>query len=221
MVTENALLMSKARETLAGKWTSAIKLAFVYFLVAVVGSNVISFIVGFICGMFFGAEAGESLASFLGPVISFLLTAPMAFGMAYTFLRFSRNEPAPVDNLFYGFDSGKKYRLVVLATLFRGLITFLWTLLLIVPGIIAWCSYSQMLYILAEDDTLSPSEAMQKSKAMMNGNKAKYFFLGFRFIGWMILALFTLGIGFLWLFPYMQVTLGKFYDDVKANAASN
>jgi uncharacterized membrane protein len=55
---------------------------------------------------------------------------------------------------------------------------------------------------------------------MMYGFKWKYFCLALRFLGWAILCLFTLGIGFLWLIPYMQVSFANFYDDVKANQAN-
>jgi uncharacterized membrane protein len=49
----------------------------------------------------------------------------------------------------------------------------------------------------------------------MLGNKAKSFRLGLSFIGWAILSIFTFGIGLLWLIPYMNVSVAKFYDDIK------
>ena len=92
----------------------------------------------------------------------------------------------------------------------------LWSLLFIVPGIIAALSYSHF-FILAEDSTIGALEAMEKSRKMMYEYKWKYFCLGFRFICWAILALFTLGVGFLWLFPYMMVTYAEFYEALKAH----
>jgi uncharacterized membrane protein len=100
-----------------------------------------------------------------------------------------------------------------------GLRILLWLLLLIVPGIIAAISYSQTFFILAEDNTIRPSEAIEKSKKMMDGNKLKYFYLCLRFLGLGLLCILTLGIGFLWLAPYIQVTNAKFYDDIKVPAA--
>ena len=95
------------------------------------------------------------------------------------------------------------------------LFTLLWTLLLIIPGIIAVLSYSMTFYILADDNSIGAMEAIDKSKKMMDGYKWKYFCLGLRFIGWSLLCILTLGIGFLWLLPYMQVSMVKFYDDIK------
>jgi uncharacterized membrane protein len=54
---------------------------------------------------------------------------------------------------------------------------------------------------------------------MMDGYKWKYFCLGLRFIGWALLCVLTLGIGFLWLSPYIQVSYAKFYEDLKKNKA--
>jgi hypothetical protein len=70
-------------------------------------------------------------------------------------------------------------------------------------------------YIIAENDSIGPLEAITKSKEMMRGNKWKFFCLGFRFLGWGVLCILTLGIGFLWLFPYMIVSYAQFYDDIK------
>ncbi len=92
----------------------------------------------------------------------------------------------------------------------------LWMILLIVPGIIAAYAYALTFFILADDPSISALNAIKKSKEMMRGNKWKLFCLFLRFIGWMILALCTFGVGFLWLMPYMQMTLVKFYEDVKA-----
>ena len=51
---------------------------------------------------------------------------------------------------------------------------------------------------------------------MMNGHKFDLFYLHLTFIGWGILSLLTLGIGFLWLNPYMMTAQAQFYEDVKA-----
>jgi uncharacterized membrane protein len=99
------------------------------------------------------------------------------------------------------------------------LFVFLWSLLLIIPGIIAALSYAMAFYILADDKekTVKAMEAIDKSKVMMYGYNWKLFCLGLRFFLLSLLCILTLGIGFLWLMPYMQVSLAKFYDDVKAN----
>jgi uncharacterized membrane protein len=88
-------------------------------------------------------------------------------------------------------------------------------LLLIIPGLIAAYSYSMTFYILADNKSMGALEAIKKSKEMMNGNKWKLFRLSFRFFWWMLLSIVTLGIGLLWLIPYMSVSFATFYDDIK------
>jgi len=97
----------------------------------------------------------------------------------------------------------------------------LWTLLFIIPGIIAQIGYSQVWFILTEDDEISPNDALKKSKEMMYGYKMQYFLLGLSFIGWIILAILTCGIGLLWVLPYIQTSNAKFYEDLKTNYIGN
>ena len=102
--------------------------------------------------------------------------------------------------------------------------TFLWSLLFIIPGIIAALSYSQVFYILAEDtekkhDAMS---ALNESKKIMDGHKLDYFVLGIMlsFIG-ILVTIFTLGIGMLWFLPYSQVVLANFYLNINGKQYQN
>lgn len=96
----------------------------------------------------------------------------------------------------------------------RNLYIFLWSLLLIVPGIIASYSYSMTTYVLAEYPDIPIREALRLSKVMMYGNKWRLFCLNFSFIGWSILCGFTFGIGLLWLVPYQKAAFTDFYREV-------
>lgn len=98
--------------------------------------------------------------------------------------------------------------------LLMSLYIFLWTLLLVIPGIIATYSYAMTPYILAENPSLGINEAIGLSKEMMDGNKWRFFCLTLSFIGWSILCLFTLGIGYLWLNPYYSAAIAAFYNEV-------
>ncbi len=95
------------------------------------------------------------------------------------------------------------------------LFIILWTLLFIIPGVVATLSYSQTFFILADDPQLKGSEALRKSKAMMKGNRWKLFCLLWRFFGWFLLGILSMGIGFLWIVPYLATTLAHFYNDLK------
>lgn len=94
------------------------------------------------------------------------------------------------------------------------IVTFLWTLLLIIPGIIKSYAYSMSGFILAENSEMTAKEAMKVSEKMMAGNKWRLFCLQFSFIGWQLLCILSLGIGFLWLTPYMNAATAAFYDEI-------
>jgi uncharacterized membrane protein len=184
-----------AKESLNGKWGLAIGTLVVYILISV----------------------ALQLIPFVGPIASLIISGPFALGLAYFSLSISRNQNPKLENIFQGFNN---FGTALGAYLLMILFIVLWALLLIVPGIIAAISYSMTFYIIADDNSIGAMEAIDKSKKMMDGYKLKYFYLGLRFIGWALLCILTLGIGFLWLMPYMQVSMAKFYDDVKANSLS-
>ena len=92
---------------------------------------------------------------------------------------------------------------------------FLWTLLLIVPGIIMSYAYAMTPYIMKDNPEMGAMECIKKSKAMMNGYKWKLFLLDLGFIGWILLACITFGIYGLWLTPWMQTSRAKFYEELK------
>ncbi|MEI6191074.1 MAG: DUF975 family protein [bacterium] len=190
MKTENKLLKLQARESLAGKWGLAAGTFAVYLVICLIIGSIKN----------------------IGSIISLIISGPLLIGISLFSLSISRNGQAKMEQLFEGF---KKFGRSLAAYLMVVLFTLLWSLLLIVPGIIASLSYSQTYYILADDEKISAREAMRKSKKMMMGNKGKYFVLGLSFIGWLILSIFTLGIGLIWLFPYMYVSTAKFYEDIK------
>ena len=193
MKTENLVLMQMARKSLKDKWGLAIGTFVVYML-----------IIGAI----------QTTTEFF-PLVGLLLLAisgPMALGIAIFSINISRNQDARLEQIFQGFNN---FSTSLGAYLLMLLFIFLWTLLLIIPGIIAALSFSMTFYILADDNSIGAMEAIDKSKKMMDGYKWKYFCLGLRFIGWSLLCILTLGIGFLWLLPYMQVSMVKFYDDIK------
>ena len=115
----------------------------------------------------------------------------------------------------------KNYWHKVWGRFLMGLFIALWTLLFIIPGIIKMFSYAMTPFILEENPELTANEAIDRSRAMMKGHKFDLFWLLLSFIGWGILCALTLGIGTLWLTPYMQTSIASFYEDVKADYEVN
>lgn len=106
------------------------------------------------------------------------------------------------------------WKTTTVARLLQVVYILLWTLLFIIPGIMATYSYAMTSYILAEQPELSAGEAITLSKEMMKGNRWRLFCLHLSFIGWDILSALTLGIGNLWLTPYKQTATAAFYREV-------
>ena len=96
-----------------------------------------------------------------------------------------------------------------------GLYIFLWSLLFWIPGIVASYSYAIAGFILAENPQLSPRDALSESKRLMKGRRWNLFCLDFSFIGWHLLCVLSLGIGYIWLVPYIQASYAEFYRQVK------
>lgn len=107
-----------------------------------------------------------------------------------------------------------QWRTAVAASLLQGLYIWLWSLLFIIPGVIASLNYAMTAYILAEHPHLAATEAMEKSKSMMYGNRWRLFCLEFSFFGWNLLSAITLGIAELWVRPYRQAAVAAFYRDI-------
>jgi len=151
-------------------------------------------------------------------IIMLLAAGPFALGFAGFFLRRIRGEQIAVENIFDGF---KRFFPGFLAWLFTTLFTILWSLLLVIPGIVKAFGYSMTFYIMYDNPNMEPLEALKKSQIMMKGYKMKLFWLEFSFIGWMFLAYLTFGIGFLWLNPYMYLSIANFYENLKRNQENN
>ncbi|HRY84227.1 MAG TPA: DUF975 family protein, partial [Candidatus Cloacimonadota bacterium] len=129
------------------------------------------------------------------------------------FFKVYRKEEFIIDEMFDGF---KEFKRAMVAYLLICLYTILWSLLLIVPGIIAGIGYSQAFLIMHEDKNISPQDAMNQSKAMMMGHKTEFFMLQLSFIGWVILGILSFGIGMLWVSSYIQTANVIYYHRLKA-----
>lgn len=141
-----------------------------------------------------------------------LVAGPMALGMAFVFLSLEEGKTIMLDNLFQGFNDLSRS---VAAGLLISLFTFLWSLLLVIPGIVALLSYSMTFFIMKENPAITASEAIEQSKAMMMGHKSRLLDLYLSFIGWFILCFITFGLATLYVAPYFCTSLAIFYKDLQ------
>ena len=190
MNTANSILLQKSREVLKGKWGTAIPTFLIYMLIS--------------------ASAG-SFGRY-GSLLSLIIAGPLALGAANFSLALSRDEYPNLELLFRGFNQFSKALLTYVLMI---VIVALWSILLVVPGIIAALSYSLTFYILSDEPSLTATEALNKSKKLMDGYKMKLFHLCLRFLLFAIICILTLGIGFLWLVPFIHTTMAMFYNDIR------
>ena len=226
-----------AREALRGKWLIAVIAGLIAFLLGGLGSEglevklnvdmsgaMVSFEVAGLTILSTSGGVREYLGAFLAgsaiiiavaaivlAAVYFILGSVIEAGYAKYNLELVDRTEAKLESLFTYFYNWK----TTAATRFlTGLYTLLWSLLFIIPGIIASYSYAMTGYILAEHPELTASEAIERSKEMMSGNRFRLFCLQFSFIGWSILCTFTFGIGNLWLRPYRQAATAAFYREI-------
>ncbi|MDD4343140.1 MAG: DUF975 family protein [Eubacteriales bacterium] len=155
----------------------------------------------------------ERQSSFLG-LLNFFFSGPAYFGGAAFFLNLMRRNNPEVKDVISGFSNFFKY---FLADLVMFIFIVLWALLLIIPGIIAAYRYSMTWYILNDNPEMSFMDGIQRSKELMDGNKMALFSLQISFFGWFLLAILTMGIGFIPLYAYYTGAKTAFYEELIKN----
>lgn len=209
IVTEpSGNLRALGRETLAGKWGAACIVVLIYeicttlppmLLNVVFGQDLLGQAISYWSGSYW-QPSFEVPYTPLSNLYILLVEGPFLLGLTIFFLRLFRKQGEDIAQIFAGFEQFIK----ALGLFFMvGLFTFLWTLLFIVPGIIAAYRYSQVFFILADNPELPIMECIYRSKMMMMGNKGKLFCMHLTFIGWAILAVLPVTI--------LQMIMDNFY----------
>ena len=154
--------------------------------------------------------------SFITSIVSMIISAILEVATVGVYIKMSRSpEPVFFSDFIEGFNNWAR---ATLGALWQYLWVFLWTLLFIIPGIIKTIAYSQMYYIIAEYKDVSVTKAMRISIEITKGHKWDLFVMYLSFLGWEILAAFTLGILNLWLLPYINMTYINAYHALMKEA---
>lgn len=160
----------------------------------------------------------EYIGQYIPPFSSYLIGLAIELAMSVVsvgfiiFLLHTIRATAPcTGNLLDGFGMAGR---IILLGLMEGIFIFLWSLLLVVPGIIASYRYRQAIYLLIDHPEMSVRDCIKESSRMMDGKKAELFKLDLSFIGWKFLANFTV-IGWavqVWTVPYLGMTYALYYE---------
>ena len=217
-----------ARDALRGKWGLAVLAGFLASLLGATGTssrvnintgnsnsgytvNLQELIPAQMRGILAGAIVGIVVVGIVLAIGWTILSSVVNAGYAKFNLRMVDREEASINVMFSCFP---QWKTVTVANLLQGLFIFLWTLALIIPGIIACYTYAMVPYILAEYPEMPAGEVLAQSKMLMEGNRWRLFCMHLSFIGWALLAIMTLGIGNLWLTPYRQTAEAAFYREI-------
>jgi uncharacterized membrane protein len=195
----------EAWKALSGNWTFACLLAVLY--------AVLELSQQFLPGLF-PEGALKNTAEFFICILLF----PIDVGLFACFYDVACKKAPSYGRLFVGYTSAGYFFKVLVTQILAGIYVLLWSLLLIVPGILKLFSYSLTYLILVDYPECSPNEAITRSKKMMYGHRLELFRLFLSFIGWWLLCFVTFGIATIWVVPYWMTAIGKFYENLKGNA---
>lgn len=181
-----SIIMQDARHDLTGRWGLAVAIMLVYIAISI----------------------GIAFLSFF----SILISAPLSLGFAMVGLGFARRGHVEVATLFDGFKNfGKALGLSII----MGLGIAGGFFLLIIPGIILALGWGMSRYILADNPEMRVIDILEASWDLTNGYKVDLFILWIKFFLLGLLCILTLGIGFLFLSPYFQTVMAKYYMELK------
>ena len=203
-------LRAKARASLgghifAGTWLCMVLVCFIQSILTSLGSNLSSRWPNNYFVLSFGGAI--SLA------VIILVVGPIAYGVAKISLSVARgNEKVNIEDLFSGYR--ENFQASMLLGFLECVFVFLWSLLLVVPGIIKYYAYSMAFYIQQDSENKDWNYCITESRKRMNGHKWDLFVLDLSFLGWYIVGLLCLGVGVLWVMSYHELARTHFYETV-------
>lgn len=224
-------IRKEARDILSGKWGKGVCILLAYLL--------FNWLFGLVSGLF----SNVSFLAIILEIGILVISIPLSFGLLITFMKLKRNEETKsfgfIKDAIANF--GKAWGIwfhtllrliipvvcIILVALLMAVLTFSGSHSIIITILGVALYIASLIYVISrsllyavaynvgyDHPELSSKECVLKSETMMTGNRGNYFLLSLSFIGWAILATLTLGIGYLWLLPYIQVSLVCFYDRI-------
>lgn len=212
-------IRARARENLRGNWGVSVATAFVasiFGALLINSGNVLE------VTQTFSDAFSPRLAAFFAlitaatttvSIVKLVLGGVVQLGYVKFLLSQHDGGEFAVKDLFSQFD---RFTVGFLQLFLRSLFIVLWSLLLVIPGIIKSYSYAMTPFIVADHPELTAKQAIRRSMELMQGHKGELFMLGLTFIGWELLNVLTLGIGSFWLNPYKNAAYAAFYREITA-----
>lgn len=217
-----------ARQTLQGRWKEAALLNIIPVLIGILIVGGASATFSFFNPDFFNndlifggnPDTDATITMNVREFVSNILTLVFATGVSFTLLDMVRDpnyEIVPLKDSLQVVKKGYTLPVIIICVL-KNIFIFLWLLLFIVPGIIKAYSYELSYYIykdaIESGEELSALDCITRSRELMDGYKGKLFVLELSFIGWHFVGALTLGLGYLFITPYIETSRAIFYEDI-------
>lgn len=222
---KNQEYKNAALAALKGHWTPAVIATIVFILISLLISGPSALVqpdtqamldnpgsISAIYGDMFPLVCGSSL-------VNLFVLIPLEIGFFYAFVLLYRKADDRLTENMFKEAFRPRYGRNLLAMILMALLVIVGFLFFFIPGVILALCYSLLPYVLKDNPDLSAIQALRATRHMMKGHKFDFFWLCLSFIGWLFLGILTVGIGYIWLIPYMQTTIGAFYEDVKNGTA--
>lgn len=206
---DQGLLKENAKKKLSGNWPKAAIVTFIIWLLTDAFTQEAFIKIGS------SGSTTVNSTSGLFNIIGLIVAGPLAIGAVYFYMKLESGEEPNISIVFDGFQDFKRGLIFHLVS---SIFIILWTLLLVVPGIVAAIRYSMGYYLMVENPDMEPMEALRQSSELMKGHKMEFFMFVISFLGWLILSALTLGLGFLLLVPYYQMSKLNFYRKITGNS---
>ena len=173
-----------------------------------------------VCALLPLAEAAAVSLFVFGVIAVIIISGPLLYGVARVTVECVENEKWDVSHAFVAFQENFGHSAML--GFLQMLLTFLWSLLFIIPGIVKSYSYAMCFYIQQERNNkgVEPIDCITQSRQMMDGHKWQLFCLDLSFLGWYIVGSLCLGVGVFFVAPYHQTARANFYEALKAEIQS-
>ena len=155
-------------------------------------------------------DEGSNLELIL-TIISSLLLMPLTIGTYDYFLKIVRNDQADIKVLFNYLN---RFGTILLTIVISSMMIMAGSMLFIIPGIIISLMYSQYSYVIIDNPDYNAIKVLKQSRELMDGYKLDYLLFNLKFIGWILLTIFTFGLAGIYVIPYIIISQVKYYDNL-------
>ncbi len=189
-------IKQKAKEISGGHWGNII----ILFIIAILLN---------ILGNYLDDAIFKDKINLIANIINIFIE----FGIVVFFINIVRTGKSNWQDIFEAFK--KNPWTIFLIGLLRDIFIFLWTLLLIIPGIMKAYSYAMAWYIYNDNPNMGPMETLRTSEQMMKGHRWELFKLQFSFWPWILLGIITFGLAWIYIYPWLSSSIVLFYEELK------